>query len=486
MIDNFDLLPRLDLISSLNNMPNLSGLDVDNNLLHQVNFNYYMIPSFHFSNDVTQLLSENSSFSVLHANVRSLAANHDKLINLISDLTHNFHLLGISETKIMIERDPVVNIDIPGYNFISQPSYHNAGGVGFYIRNDCDFHTRDNLSTSTTDFECLWIEIHSKHQRNIVCSVIYRHPNSNLESFTNFLSKAIDKISKENKYCILMGDFNINLLNYESHIPTDEFINSLGVFCFQPHIIQPTRITEHSATLIDNIYFNSIEHCCVSGNLLYDISDHLPNFLIVNKFSCSTFTPTIYHRDYSNFNEENLLHDVQLIDWEDVLPVTDDVNLIFDSFHAKISEIIEIHVPLRKLSKRQVRLLAKPWITKGIRLSIRKKNNLYKQYLRSKNAYYWTNFKIYRNKIKHLLLISKKSYYNDYFTNNKSNIKETWKGIKQLITLKPTKNSFPTMLKVGNLQLSNSQLIANAFNNYFSTVGSNLANSIPIIQQGWI
>ena len=47
----------------------------------------------------------------------------------------------------------------------------------------------------------------------------------------------MDKISKENKICNLMGDFNINLLNYESHTPTDEFINNLGVFCYEPHIL---------------------------------------------------------------------------------------------------------------------------------------------------------------------------------------------------------------------------------------------------------
>ena len=190
-----------------------------------------------------------------------------------------------------------------------------------------------------------------------------------------------------------MGDFNINLLNYDSHTPADEFINNMGVFCFQPHIIQPTRITDHSATLIDNIYFNSIEHYCISGNLLCDISDHLPNFLIINKLACSSFTPTIYRRDYSNFNEENLLHDVTLIDWGNVFPVTDDVDLIFESFHTKISDIVDKHVPIRKLSKKQVRLLAKPWITTGIRASIRTKNKLYKRYLRSRNAYYWTKFK---------------------------------------------------------------------------------------------
>ena len=145
---------------------------------------------------------------MLHANVRSLAANHVKLTSLISHLTHNFHLLDISETKIrpMAGIDPVANISVAGYNYISQSSNQHAGGVGFYIRSDCELHSRDNLSISTADFECLWIEIHSKSHRNItLCSVIYRHPNSNLENFTNFPTKAMDKISKENKICVLMG-----------------------------------------------------------------------------------------------------------------------------------------------------------------------------------------------------------------------------------------------------------------------------------------
>ena len=51
MVDNnFDSLPRLDLFSKrLDDMPNLFGSDVDNNLLHQINFNYYSISSFHRS-----------------------------------------------------------------------------------------------------------------------------------------------------------------------------------------------------------------------------------------------------------------------------------------------------------------------------------------------------------------------------------------------------------------------------------------------------
>ena len=79
-----------------------------------------------------------------------------------------------------------------------------------------------------------------------------------------------------------MGDFNLNLLNSDSHIGTEEFLNILGSNFFNPHILQPTRITHHSATLIDNVFFNSISHHTISRKIVYDLTDHLPIFLIVN------------------------------------------------------------------------------------------------------------------------------------------------------------------------------------------------------------
>jgi hypothetical protein len=59
----------------------------------------------------------------------------------------------------------------------------------------------------------------------------------------------------------MMGDFNIDLLKYNSHQETDDFINALCTLFFHPQILQPTRVTDHSATdhsatLIDNIFFN--------------------------------------------------------------------------------------------------------------------------------------------------------------------------------------------------------------------------------------
>ena len=79
----------------------------------------------------------------------------------------------------------------------------------------------------------------------------------------DYLNSTAEKIHREKKNCAILGDFNIDLLKYDSHQITDDFINTLGTLFFQPYILQPTRITDHSATLIDNIFFNSIDqHNC--------------------------------------------------------------------------------------------------------------------------------------------------------------------------------------------------------------------------------
>ena len=62
------------------------------------------------------------------------------------------------------------------------------------------------------------------------------------------------KIKEENKVSYLMGDFNIDLLKVNIHAKTNEFVNDVISQGFLPKITRPTRITPHSATLIDHIY----------------------------------------------------------------------------------------------------------------------------------------------------------------------------------------------------------------------------------------
>ena len=95
------------------------------------------------------------------------------------------------------------------------------------------------------------------------------------------LNPLLKKFGKEQKNVFLLGVFNVDLSKFEQHKATNEFLDSLSSNMLLPHIFQPTRITSHSKTLIDNICSNYISQDTVSGNLPATISDHLPQFLIV-------------------------------------------------------------------------------------------------------------------------------------------------------------------------------------------------------------
>ena len=96
-----------------------------------------------------------------------------------------------------------------------------------------------------------FIEIVNPRKSNIIVRVIYRHPSMDLADFNcNYLNKLLENASKEQKSIFLLGDFNVNLLNYNEHNETNEFLDSLASNSFMPLILQPTKITSHSNILL--------------------------------------------------------------------------------------------------------------------------------------------------------------------------------------------------------------------------------------------
>ena len=124
----------------------------------------------------------------------------------------------------------------------------------------------------------------------------------------NYLNKLSENISKEQKSIFLLGDFHVNLLNYNEHNQTNELLECLASKSFISLILQPTRITSRSNTLIDNIFSNVIDTNVISGNLTATISDNLSQFAIIpNMFGNILGNKSnIYERDWSIFDREIL------------------------------------------------------------------------------------------------------------------------------------------------------------------------------------
>ena len=100
-----------------------------------------------------------------------------------------------------------------------------------------------------------------------------------IDDFNNYISKCLTIINTEKKECYVSGDFNIDLLKYGTINKYAEFQNTLTSLGFLPHVLQPTRITEHSSTIIDNIYGNNFTQEILSGNILIKFADHFSQFL---------------------------------------------------------------------------------------------------------------------------------------------------------------------------------------------------------------
>ena len=96
----------------------------------------------------------------------------------------------------------------------------------------------------------------------------------------NFLNNLLKKINQEQKKMFHLGDFNVDLMHYNEHKPANEFLDSLASNSCLPYIIQPSRHTSYSRTLIDNIFSNVISKDIIFGNITATISDHLPQFLV--------------------------------------------------------------------------------------------------------------------------------------------------------------------------------------------------------------
>ena len=267
-------------------------------------------------------------------------------------------------------------------------------------------------------------------------------------------------------------------MNYNEDNQTNEFLDSLASNSVIPFILQPTRITSHSNTLIDNRFSNVIDPDIISGNLTATISDHLPQFAIIpNMFAnISGNKSNIYETCWSKFDQENFFLDYFSVDWEDLLK-NDELNADNSTkiYLHKINLLLDIYTPLKTINKYKLKFKSKPWITLGLQKSISVKNKLLANFINKKDPIlkeeFHTNYKKYRNLLTTVMKKSKRAYYDKYFEKNWNNIKNTWIGIKSLISLKTVASSVPTLLSLDNDDtITNPYDLANTFNNYFVSI----------------
>ena len=130
---------------------------------------------------------------------------------------------------------------------------------------------------------------------------------------------------------------------------------------------------------------------------------------------------------------------------------------------------------MKKLNKKQIKKLSKPWINNYIpklishreRLFKKKKNN--PSNLATKRAY-----NLFRNRITREIKKAKKEFYKKYFQDNINNMKNLWKGIKDILNINKKETYHISQLLHNGRNISNTKDMANSFNEFFTEIGPTL------------
>lgn len=435
--------------------------------------------------DILDIIPKGNIFkySSIHINIHSLPSKHDQLISLLSklhdiDLKINFVML--CETFL---ND--VNFDkfpIPGFQFVqTNRTNRKGGGVGIYIRDELQFIQRPDLALNIeSEFESIFVEVTNLPQKLIV-GEIYRIPNTNEQLSIDRYETILQQLTAFNGDIIIGTDQNFNYINTSTHNNTSQLLNTFITAGFIPTITKPTRITQFTSTLIDNIYIKSKSHQNLySGILNTQISDHLPIFMFIGKQPAQQRqSSTITYRPMDDVII-NLIH-LHLINtnWE----IMDDMNTdqATEYVTAKITDTLNLCAPEKTIKLSYKKKLRQPWMTTGLLKSSKTKDKLFKNFLRKpKDTCILNKYTHYRNRYNKLKRISKQNYYAAQLNKYKCDSKNTWSVLNNLIGKHNNKSTMSDRFEIDNKKLINDpKYISNEFCKYFSEVGNKFASKIP-------
>ena len=419
---------------------------------------------------------------VFHYNMESFNTNGDKLSSYLKCLNFDYDIICL--TEIRTPNPAIISLEFPNYDVYLDCVSTKKGGVAILLKknkfkdiNEIDINQNfniKNLCCTNCNTENRWLSF-KIDKLKVIVGGIYRHPKSNINHFNTALNELTSQIN-DDTLAIVLGDVNINLLS-ENNEKVNTYLNNYLTNNFIPCITLPTRITDHSISLIDHIFLKIpkklIQNKCSSGNLIVDISDHLPNFSFIDIKTPSIkdrpfirlFTDTKIELFLNNLNSES-----ELIEDSDLT----DVDNSYGIFSNNYLNLFNKYFPYIKQSRKSFK--DKPFITKGIKVSIKYRNKLYRKYLDNPNNINEAVWKRFRNKTNAVIKILQENYYKKIINSNNNSSKQFWKTFGNILNKNKKRHKKIVNLNIDNTIVDDNQKITESFNDFFCQIGTNLAS----------
>ena len=357
--------------------------------------------------------------TVGHTNARGLHKNLPQVKFLL------FHtgldVLAVSETHL----SPAVEsyeIAIQGYQLQRKDRLGKiGGGVAVYFKDSLDCISIAKYDNC--DIEATWLELKVKSQRLLV-GCIYRPPDS--EGFYDKFLPILERISANRKNVIITGDFNSNMLDNSGN--GKKFKDVLQLVNFKNVIKNPTRVTEHSSTIIDLICTNNMPKVNSAGVIDFCIADH--KFIYISfKLAKSRNSPPVI-KQVKNFkgvkeDPKSLQNDLETTPWW-ICSIFDEIDDVTWAWETMFKDVVDSHVTKRLVKIRRHSL---PWMNSEIRKAMNKRYKLLNLCDGTPNTkQYWEEYKFARNQVTALLRSAETQYWKEKF-DKANNSRMFWKTV---------------------------------------------------------
>ena len=357
-----------------------------------------------------------------------------------------------------------------------------GGGVAILIREGLVYRERRDLGTFKEGIvETLFIELVGRGgQKNDIIGIVYRPPNVDIRVFNNEMTEILKQVKNEN--CYLMGDFNVDLLKSTTHTPTSEFIEGFTETGFFPTIALPTRLTESSATLIDNIWTNNGEANISSGLVTVRVSDHLPVFAMIgghkepgDDHEACSMKRVVNERRIEMFGERLKSWSFDEIRFQGI-----EANVA--RFRNEFRDMYDTAFPWKQTKKKK-RDREKPWLDDTeFKTLVEEKGNLYKKKLKGLlNEDEQLRLKKLIREVNRTRLKLKKDYFQRKLEAKMGDIRATWEILGEALSGRKSRNKGSNcgyFLKEGTA-VTDGKEIARGFCDFYCGVGPKLAARIP-------
>ena len=412
----------------------------------------------------------------MHLNIRSIPLHFTELLCYLDSLNIEFKLIALSETAL---NDTHTDFKMPNYNCeIDVRPERKGGGVSLYIHSALQYKLRRDLQLCG-DANSVFIEIYkttTNTKHNIICGCVYRPPSMSLNIFNDMMTTSFNKMQHENKYLYITGDFNVNtLFNVKGGLSTQQFKNIFSSnYCF-PFINKPTRVTDHSASLIDNIYSNIPSQNCFSGILKTSISDHYGIFCIDNDCNLNNDKVQIVKRSFTLKNIANFKNCLQNVTW-DFVYLSDDIESAYQRFQGVLDQLLNTN--FKKQTYTMNYKNRHPWMTAALRAQIKQKNKLHSLAISSRDDKIMDDYKETKKNLQSALRNSEITYFSNQLDIHRNDMGKSWKVLRNILGKDHNKRKKHHRFFINNNYVTDSLQIANAFNKFFVSIGSLLAKKI--------